>query len=529
MTTRRLLSVILAAILALSMLVGCGGNEGSDTNGNDTATSTEKGAENNESQDSSTGEKSTIVMSFPVLMITPTEEGTKAVEDKINSILDAKGETFHVDLDPIDGNNYANQVDMNLLGNTQMDIFCPFSGLGQAISGNKLLDLKPYLENELKGTVDIIGERYLTSSTVNDAVYAIPCYKGQILIDYWVVRKDVFDKTGLDPYATYDLDAISAAMAKMHEVEPEIPVVAARRNATGYNTCMVEEYLGGVGNYEYTNVSCGAGVIGKERKIVNYYESEMFEKAVRTAYEWNQNGYVPKDASLSTENPSIDNDQVLSYFITFGYDRDTVEQPKANAVYETYAIPVAEQLFNSSNFIYWGISSNSKNPAEAARFLNMLYTDKEILNLVIFGIEGTDYVITDDTGVVNAINWPEGQTYETVPYTAFLSCGILGNQFIMHAMKGSTEVSDVEFMAKKMDQATYSPLFGFSFKTESVENQISACTNVINQYSGGLYCGELNPDEFLPKFRADLKAAGIDDIIAEVQSQVEAWEKEQAE
>ena len=35
--------------------------------------------------------------------------------------------------------------------------------------------------------------------------------------------------------------------------------------------------------------------------------------------------------------------------------------------------------------------------------------------------------------------------------------------------------------------------------------------------------GDVNPDEYLPQFLNELKAAGIDDIIAEYQAQADAW------
>lgn len=519
MNAKKIIALLLALVMMLS-LVACGGSgDAQGTEAGNVADNSGNGA-----NDQSTGEKVTIKFSFPVLFVVPTEEGTLRVEQELNAYLDSIGETFHVDLDPIDGNNYANTVDMALLGNTPMDVFCPFSGLSQAITGNKLMPLNDYLGKELAGAVEIMGEKFLTSSTVDGKVYAIPCYKGQILIDYWMVRKDVFDQTGLDPYATYDLAAITDALAKMQAIEPDIPAIGARLGVTQGNNLLLDALLGGVGNYEYTSLTGGGAVFGDSTTVVNYYESEMFEELVNTAYSWNQAGYVPADASIETEDADnlVKADRALSFFIEYGYARETVEAPKQNAVYDMYAIPVAEDVF-TSNFIYWSIAYSCQHPAEAARFLNMLYTDETLLNMVIFGIEGEDYVVTDDTGVVKAITWPEGLSMETVPYTAALSCGILGNQFIMHAMEGSTNVSDVPFMEEKMQNATYSSLFGFSFDTANVATQVSAVTNVVAQYLPGLSCGELDPAEYLPKFQADLDAAGIDDIIAEAQRQVDAW------
>jgi len=74
-----------------------------------------------------------------------------------------------------------------------------------------------------------------------------------------------------------------------------------------------------------------------------------------------------------------------------------------------------------------------------------------------------------------------------------------------------------------MENAKYSPLFGFSFDTASIANEVSAVSTVVAQYLPGFACGELNPAEYLPKFQADLKSAGIDSIVAEAQKQVDTW------
>lgn len=508
---------MLALLLALAMVLGmaaCGGSQQADTPAAGTTAA------------AATGEKPVVKFSYPVLFVTPTEEGTAHVEDALNAYLDSIGESFHVDLDPNEGYSYANNMDMALLGNSTIDVFCPFSGLSQAISGNKMLSLNDYLDNELAGAVEVMGKQFLTSSTVNGNVYALPCYKGMVLIDYWMVRKDVFDQTGLDPNGTYDLNAITDALAKLQKACPDIPAIAGRLGTTEGNTLLLEALLGGVGNYERTALTGGASVFGDSTTVENYYESDMFTELVNTTYAWNQAGYVPADASIETEDAHalVNADRALSYFIKYGYERDTVESSGNSRAdsYEMYAIPVAEDVL-ASDFIYWGIAHSCQHPSEAARFLNMLYTDETLLNLIIFGIEGEDYVITDDTGVVDAITWPDGMTMETVSYTAALSCGILGNQFIMHAMEGSTNVSDVSFMENKMENAKYSPLFGFSFDTASIANEVSAVSTVVAQYLPGFACGELNPAEYLPKFQADLKSAGIDSIVAEAQKQVDTW------
>ena len=83
------------------------------------------------------------------------------------------------------------------------------------------------------------------------------------------------------------------------------------------------------------------------------------------------------------------------------------------------------------------ISSTSKVPEAALKFLNLTFTDKEVVNLIIYGIEGRDYVKDAE----DFVSYPEGQDASTVPYTAQLSCGVLGNFFIMYPMAGTNKES----------------------------------------------------------------------------------------
>ena len=68
-----------------------------------------------------------------------------------------------------------------------------------------------------------------------------------------------------------------------------------------------------------------------------------------------------------------------------------------------------------------------------------------------------------------------------------------------------------------------SKYLGFLYDSSNCKTEVTACNNVIQQYYIGLECGEMDPNETLPKFEQELKAAGIDTIIADKQSQLDAW------
>lgn len=103
-----------------------------------------------------------------------------------------------------------------------------------------------------------------------------------------------------------------------------------------------------------------------------------------------------------------------------------------------------------------------------------------------------------------------------------LSCGVCGSQFNQFILEGASE-DTLKVMKEDNQTAGRSKAFGFTFDSSTVKTQYTAVNNVIDQYLPGLRCGSLDPETELSKFQQSLKDAGIDEIIAEKQKQLDAW------
>ncbi len=68
---------------------------------------------------------------------------------------------------------------------------------------------------------------------------------------------------------------------------------------------------------------------------------------------------------------------------------------------------------------------------------------------------------------------------------------------------------------------------GFTFDATSVQTQMTAVSNVIQQYYPGIQCGSVDPETAIPEFEAALADAGYNDILEEKQAQLDAWLAEQ--
>ena len=156
---KKLLVLLLTVLMCLSM-AGCagGGEKKSD-------------------------EPSVITLDMSTLFIVPNLEATQTVEDSINNYLaNTLGETgykIHLKITAI--GDYLQKIPMELAsgGDDTADIVQVFDVAGWSDNGY-ILPLDDYAGNELKPTIDMIGD-VLNNGKVNGHIYMIPRYFGTVL------------------------------------------------------------------------------------------------------------------------------------------------------------------------------------------------------------------------------------------------------------------------------------------------------------------------------------------------------------
>ncbi len=181
--------------------------------------------------------------------------------------------------------------------------------------------------------------------------------------------------------------------------------------------------------------------------------------------------------------------------------------------YEVLCVPIMQQLLATSAVTHWGsaVAATSKEPEAAIRFLNLCYTNGDVLNLMTYGVEGTDYVLTDDgeasfdsaTFQWHGMDWPIGNMFLTYPIAG---CG------------GDFRDRRLEIV-KANEQ---SPFMGFSIDTSALSTQIAQITSVTSEYRNSLRCG-LYTETFYRDYISALETAGIEAYVSEVQAQLDAW------
>jgi putative aldouronate transport system substrate-binding protein len=186
------------------------------------------------------------------------------------------------------------------------------------------------------------------------------------------------------------------------------------------------------------------------------------------------------------------------------------------------AVPISDIKITPSGTVNlsWGISSTCKDPQKVCDFLNLLYSNTEMANLLSYGMEGKHYTVQKDSRI---IKYPDGVDPKSVGYGSFI--GPFGDATKIYYREPLTDDFVNSIPNYGPTKAKLSKYMGYTFDTSKVTTELSAVSAVITKYAPSLSCGVVDVDSTLKDFKADLKQAGIDKVIAENQSQLDNWLK----
>jgi putative aldouronate transport system substrate-binding protein len=331
-----------------------------------------------------------------------------------------------------------------------------------------------------------------------------------------MIRKDYIEKYNIDVSKVKTLDDVESMILKpIKAAEPDLVPMLPQNATTTYTGSMSGMDQAGGDTF---------GVLmnrGQELKLANWYESSQYADLLKRFRSWYLAGYIMKDIATNKESVAslIKAQKGIAYINSTkpGVEIDESNNAGTQLVNLELLPPLATTSVPQR--VQWAIPAQAKTPEKSMQFLNLLYTDSAIINLLDWGIEGKHYVKNSD----GSIDYPSGVDAKTSGYN--LNMGwVFGNQFLSYTWKGAPLD-----LWKQVDMfnrdATKSKALGFTFDSSNVKTEKAALQSVLDQYKTGLEFGVLDPDKTLPEFISKLKAAGIDKYIQEKQRQLDEWAK----
>lgn len=522
---KTLLALLLVVAMCLTLLAACAKSSDSKTDAPSGTPSEETNDPAGDEEDD--GEIVSITMSYYNLAGRDSDS-IKPIEDAINQISEEKI-GVHVNFEFWDGGSYATNIGLAMAGGEVIDLMqmipaqaCSFNTMYAA---GQLMDIKPYLTQDYAAGMYALLENYLPAFTYNDGIYGVPAYRIYPSNQYCLMRGDILDELGLRDAAL--------SMETWQDLEDIVYEVADKTDIYGYtgswqaetltNNSVLFKSMETMGpfsdNYVFDNAGDQLNIIyvDEDNKVHLSYEQPEWIAACKLAAKWYEDGVLYPDAIVNQESC----DTALKNGMAFScieMSEIGVEVSKTNSIgYPIVCPKLAGGIVKTATLTYWGMAVPviAEEPEAAVKFMNLLYTDKDVINLLCWGIEGENYVVNENGEAA----YPEGVDAQSVSYHSF--DWFLGSQMLILPWEG--QGGDFREQAERENQnAQNSPLLGFTLDTTGMDNIIAGLTAGWGQYhdtlTGGLYTDSLQ-DEYV----AAMNAAGAQDYVAQIQEQVDAW------
>ena len=461
-------------------------------------------------------EKEQIVVAFRTNGIVPDEENVARIEHALNEQIRDRLDC-EVKLVICESSSYKQQMTLMLAGGEQVDVLgTTESMMSSLMAGKQIWQLDDLMEQYGSEIREILGEELLSCGKYGGKQYFIPVLCDSTIGNgTYMLRKDLVEKYQIQTDQVKTYEDLTKVFETVQAGEPEM-VMTVPWNANmsflefNCNFDRLTDYFGVLEHYGQD-----------ELRVTNLFESQEYRDYLKVMRTWYVKGFIDPDITSITESGTaqIREGKAFSVSCVDKPGKDT--QFYQASGYEGVPVQVLHSAKVSSTVWQWAIPKNSKDPEKAMQFISLLYTDPDVLNLLVYGEEGVDYEKRED----GRIGYPKEGGASAVGYSMSSMLWAFGNEF--NAYVWETDDADIWEKTKEWNQSGYvSKAYGFVYDSTPVATEVAAVQNIYDQYKMALECGLVDPDAVLPELNEKLYAAGLQEIIDEKQRQLSVWSEE---
>jgi len=371
-----------------------------------------------------------------------------------------------------------------------------------------LTELMPEYAEEVYNQID---DSYIQGNMVNGKLYAFP-----VNANVFAQQMLTFNQQYLDKYdlSIDGIESYADAEALLIEFKEKEPTIVPFAIGQGFRVQGDFDYPMGNGMPFAVNLN------GDSTKIINQYEDESFVELLRTMHSWYNQGLIPADAATSNTGYPLESNTWFMRGETQGpFDYgDTVLTNAAGQKLVSKPITMPLKSTSQAQMANFVVGNTSKNKEKAVEFLGLMNSNEELLNGLVYGIEGEAWeMVEGDSGKIRLLEGYKPNTH--------MSAWNTGNNAILYTQDTITEEM-IQERDETIANATASPILGFNFNIDNVKTEITNINNVMSQYLDSLNTGTVDPDETIPNLIEALEGAGYDRVLEEMQMQYDAFLKE---
>lgn len=462
------------------------------------------------------------------------QQDTQKVWDAFNEKLKEYLPNTKVEFEAIPGAEYAEKWKLKMASREAIDIAWTgyTSTYVDEIANGSFMELNDLLDQYGQDVKAELPDWVWEKAEFNGKIYSIPNYQMMNVLRLGIktpkVLADEFMPAELEQRITEtcyshplaqkeDYDVIGEYLQNLKDggklwkgVAPENLVWLGQRK--GYEQLMSE-------TQPYVMVKTDPNF-----KVINVFEQDSMKVAYAGLRDWYEKGFIRQDISGITDYS--DGDLVEGGYVLNMHGHYDMPTTKQAGKLEEKSIPVDDKYYISASQsnTSTAIPNTAKHPERAMELLNLMNTEKgkDLLNLLAYGIEGEHYDVKDNNqiNVDKAVLAGTQKKYQGTVW-------VLGNVFNAYETDNNPVGLNDYYLHEVNEKAEVSTIMGFKPDLNPVKTEVSQVEAVTKEFEVPLRKGYLsNWQETYDEMISKMKGAGIDTVIAEIQSQLDTWRAE---
>lgn len=412
----------------------------------------------------------------------------------------------------------------------------------QNIADGNLMPLDDLLAEYGQGIVDVLGENVVEIHRNADGnIYYLPSWQGlcgerrgwlvvteiaELAGDTWIEDTEAALNKWRNNYSGIeDFQAVLDQATKYLAAAKEAGKLGAGINtgrAFGWSMYNGMYSFLGVGGAEIGITYCDGTFTVKDGVAGEHYK--LYAK---TMADWYKEGYIRSDI-MSVDTSTLTtpkNGEITDTTYVFSCDPYLTEADQEAAIADagmdmTY-LPIEENAYLIlGGDTSYAIPYCADEPERAMMVLNAIYSQPDLYNTLIYGIEGEDYTKNADGTITTS--------YVGASPTADDSYGI--QRWIIGSCKNAlinngTDPNYYADLEALEATAQVNPFLNFTFDRTNVEGICASILNVYYEYGPQIDNGVAgdNWEELYSNYMAARKDAGIEELVTEFQNQINAY------
>ena len=547
---KRTICLLLAMIMVLSIvLAGC--SKTAETPAADETPATTEPAETTDNTETPEAPEETAepALEQKTIQLMITGAGKQANSDKVwaafNEQLQQYVPNTTVEFIDVSFDEYSEKFSQVLASGEGVDLAWTgwLINKPQNIADGNLMPLDDLLAEYGQGIVDTLGENVVEihRNAADGKLYYLPSWQGlcgerrgwlvvteiaELAGDTWIEDTEAALNKWRNNYSGIeDFQAVLDQATKYLAAAKEAGKLGAGINtgrAFGWSMYNGMYSFLGVGGAEIGITYCDGTFTVKDGVAGEHYK--LYAK---TMADWYKEGYIRSDImSVDTSTLTMPkNGEITDTTYVFSCDPYLTEADQEAAIADagmdmTY-LPIEENAYLIlGGDTSYAIPYCADEPERAMMVLNAIYSQPDLYNTLIYGIEGEDYTKNADGTITTS--------YVGASPTADDSYGI--QRWIIGSCKNAlinngTDPNYYADLEALEETARVNPFLNFTFDRTNVEGICASILNVYYEYGPQIDNGVAgdNWEELYNNYMAARKDAGIEELVTEFQNQLNAY------